>query len=501
MNTEIELKYLLKDDDVDNKLAGLLTRHNIAYTHSKKHLINSYYDTPELALRNADIGLRIREFEDASKEQTIKLAGTVIGGLHQRPEFNVMVDSNVPDLALFDATIWPETIDVEQINIRLQRLFTTNFVRSSYMISDPQGNQLELVFDSGTIANSQHNVGIHELEIELIDGDSSFIFDLAKLLFAEFTMRPGVQSKAARGYQLANLQDESPLDDDRDLVLALTPDDDLIHSFQAGLGQCLTYMQAQIERYLNDHDLLVLKRITDTLALVRHGIWLYKDYLPEQQADLLRQQIKHILTELCWVKTACQIKELTDKKGNYRRKIENSDLLLEQLKEQKHQLVDVNDVAALLMSEQFNLLQLSMLQLTIADWTTLQTDTTLMDLAKSWLSIHRDSLHEHMAADIDLGATDYINHHKQVIFSLLTGCWFGRLFMDSNRQEYRGPWLDIHQGVDELETLYFLKHYLQQHGEQPATNLVMWIDEKIDVLLLALEQCRQVAFTLRPYWL
>ena len=51
-------------------------------------MLNIYYETPDAWLRGHDMGLRIRG-ENGHYEMTMKIAGRVTGGLHQRPEYNV----------------------------------------------------------------------------------------------------------------------------------------------------------------------------------------------------------------------------------------------------------------------------------------------------------------------------------------------------------------------------------------------------------------------------
>ncbi|MDN3651951.1 CYTH domain-containing protein [Thalassotalea ponticola] len=514
MATEIELKYLLTDSDVAERLSHLLSQQQIKFSQGIKTLTNTYFDSKDFVLRRHDIGLRIRSFDNGTKEQTIKLAGQVVGGLHSRPEYNVPIDSEYPDLTLFDDTIWPDNFALEQVNSQLLPIFSTDFTRHFYHIHAADGSEIELVFDQGKITSADKQRDIYELEIELLSGDKQSLFDLARLLFAHFNMRPGTLSKAARGYQLSSLykqhrQQSKPSETQRNvfdeqaqnLRIDLTSDQPLLASFQFGMQQCLQHIQQLTAKCINDPQLDKLKSISDTLALARHGIWLYSDYLPSHASEQLRQQIKAILTELSWVKTASQIKELTARKGNYRKKIENSEELLATLKEQRHQLMQKKQIKSLLQSERFNNLQLSVLAISIEDLPEPENCPQLMDLAPSWLSINLATLQQNMPIDKPFSATDYINNHQHVVYSLLTGSWFGRLYNIDERRQFRGPWLDIHHGIDELETLYFLMHYLQQHHFGSHAKLVGWLNDKIDSLLVALEHTRKAAFTVKPYWM
>lgn len=96
MAQEIELKFIVNHSAVEalrdhlNTLGG---EH-----HDPVQLLNIYYETPDNWLRGHDMGLRIRG-ENGRYEMTMKVAGRVTGGLHQRPEYNVALSEPTLDLA------------------------------------------------------------------------------------------------------------------------------------------------------------------------------------------------------------------------------------------------------------------------------------------------------------------------------------------------------------------------------------------------------------------
>jgi len=141
METEIELKFFVSPDFSE------ILRQKISDTkvlqHSCRELGNTYFDTPDNWLRQHDIGLRIRRFDDVYV-QTVKTAGRVVAGLHQRPEFNAEHQS---------------TGDKEY--------------------------------------------PICEVELELKSGQTVALFTLARQFCDNGGMRLGNLSKAARGYRLA----------------------------------------------------------------------------------------------------------------------------------------------------------------------------------------------------------------------------------------------------------------------------------------------------------
>lgn len=500
MDTEIELKYLVLGDNIPAVITNLLNQLTLPFFCKTKTLANCYFDTPDLALRKADIGLRIRQNNKGEIEQTIKTAGITVGGLHQRPEYNVALKSADVDLTLFPKDIWPQTFNVECVQEQITPLFDTNFTRMTWLITMPDDSQVELAFDQGEVCSSQSSELISEIELELITGNPSAIFTLAHSLISVIAMRPGTLSKAARGYGLVFGRTESHISS-ASTVLAFERDMTILESFKTGFSECLTQIQQLVGQFVAKPSLNLLKEVSDSLALARHGLWLYKDYLPSNKADSIRRQIKAMLAELAWVETARQIRELTTKKGNYRKKIEYSKSLLAELKNEKHQLIDFEQMIELLHGEAFNLLQLSMLEFILYELEGEEYKTELLDLAPSWLSLNLDTLDKAIDRDKPLTATEYIDNHHLIVRSLLTGSWFGGLYNVEQRMDFRGPWLDIHLGIDELETLTLLKMHLQGSSEQIPQKLISWLDDKVENLLCALEHCKAAALNLRPYWL
>lgn len=500
MDTEIELKYLVSGENISEKVTSLLSQQGFSHKKEIKHLRNSYFDTEQLALRKADCGFRIRSYDSVRLEQTIKTAGKVIGGLHQRPEYNIPVTSEIPDLTLFDSDIWPENFNAEEVNEQLVVLFSTDFTRQSWLITMPDASIVELAYDVGVIAGNEQEDPISELEIELVSGNRQSLFDLALLLFKILPLRPGTESKAARGYALAFGKKKEKINT-VDTLLNITPKMNVLESFNIGFTQCLHQLQVLVEQFEKSNDLLVLREVSDCLALARHGLWLYADYLTGEHGKELRTKINAMLHELSWVETAKQIKELTTKKGHYRKKIEYSKSLLNQLKDENHAIIDFDKASRLFHSDAFNDMQLSMLQMILIETPYTDNIPELSDFAPSWLSIHLKNLVTALSSQQSLTTADYLENHRLLTRSLLTGAWFGLLFNSEKRNEFRGPWLDLHQGIDELATLQLLKDHLQDATEEPPIKLINWLDNKLDNLVCALGHSKDAALSLSPYWL
>lgn len=191
MPTETELKLSLAPAYISTFLHHpLLHQHPVTI----KQLRNTYFDTAELDLLQRKIGLRIRYLEQR-RLQTLKTSGQSIGGLHQRQEWEVEVDSDTPDLSKI-----PESLSL-QLSSPLLPLFTTDFKRMQWDIQ--YGDSLvELVLDQGKIATDQATIPLCEIELELKSGNPTALYELALNLLDHVPLQLENRSKAARGYQL-----------------------------------------------------------------------------------------------------------------------------------------------------------------------------------------------------------------------------------------------------------------------------------------------------------
>jgi len=498
MDTEIELKFFVSEQHVVEKITAFLQSLALPIIHNEKQLNNSYFDTETMQLRADDFGLRIRT-SAGFKEQTIKTAGSCVGGLHQRPEYNVEIDDNVPNLSLFPRDIWHTWQDISQLQQQLKPIFSTNFVRHTWLIDYSPSTKIELAYDVGVIKVNEQQLPIAEIELELLAGNTEHLISLAKKLCSVIKLLPGTTSKAARGYALVAQHEILPLLSPLE-VIPLNQQHSINESFTIGLQFALNQMQFALNAYVQQPCLSYLVKVTEMLALMRHGFWLYQAYLPPPM-NMLRDELSYFIKQFAWVDNAIHFQELTDKTGNYRHKLEFSHQLLKQLKFERNQLPDEKKVIKIFRSARFNQLQLSILESLLAQELCHQTaaELSITVFAEQALEHNLQQIQQHLSPTTALSAEQYLQHYKLFIRSLLTGSWFGQLYEDQARLEFRDPWLDIKQGIAELQTLWIIKLHLDSLADYPV-KLERWLDSKIENLLLALNHSKTSALAIRPYW-
>lgn len=501
MNTEVELKYLILSQDVEAKITSLLSDGECAekcsFVKNRKLLTNCYFDTPDLALRNKDYGLRVRGCNN-KLEQTIKTAGVVVGGLHQRPEYNVDINNSFPDLSLFPANIWTEQDNLTQLQQQLIPLFDTDFTRITWLVTFEK-SKIELAFDQGTISSDGEQLEISEIELELVEGSVEQLFELARILFRGLLLRPGIQSKAARGYQLWHKKSQQ--DADANLQIDISGAS-LSENFSHGISHCLQQLHLAIEHYMRQPNYDHLVQVINVLVMLRHGFWLFDLHLNEKGREI-REQLSAFVQLFDWLDSAVYLKELMNKTGNYRKKLDLSEQLIDQLRIEKQRFPEDSHVVELIHSQRFNEIQLSLLELVVTKaeqvFTPLVGEINYRQYAQEKLSASLYDL-KSVLPNESLTIEQYLALRKRVSRSLLTGGWFGLLFDAQLRDQFRMPWLDIQQGLGELRSLWIIHQQLERLEDAPK-KLIAWHHSKLENLLLALEHSRQSAMAQKPYWL
>ncbi len=544
MSTEIELKYLLLKNDkqaTTEQVKALidlsLTSHGIDYSYQEKYLTNCYFDTPNLTLRQDRIALRSRGTRHNNNEcfeQTIKTSGKVVAGLHQRPEYNIDIKNNEPIISLFPKSIWQAGTDLKQLQQDIIELFSTNFTRHTWLIT-VEGAQVELAFDSGSIACKDFDgkPSIYEIELELVKGDSSALFCLTQLLFSQLSLRPGQLTKAARGYALfrqsqrqmnstkcqsndftgganksASIAKKQVAEQNFLFSMPLNKEMSVDEACKAGVGYCVSQLQLKIDRYVEEPTLCSLANISEILLLIKHGLYLFTSSLSDEESKL-SNELNYFIQAIQWVDNARYIEALID--NNHQNQKEN--LLTKN--NSKLELIYKrypcqSEVLALLHSERFNKLQLALLVLLLREDNSpldrLTSEPTLLDFACAHLTDSRRLLSnklESLARFESLSCQAYfLNAQSSLIAAILTTHWFNSLFIEhasDMSKNYTMSWFDLKLGIIELQSLSIVEQALEAFAD-PEPHLVNWLQVTLDKLLIALEQSKNKSLSMKPYW-
>jgi triphosphatase len=503
METEIELKFFVEPEFAD-VLRKKIAQHKVLQ-HSSRELGNIYFDTPDNWLRQHDIGMRIRSVEGA-RVQTVKTAGRVVAGLHQRPEFNAPIDSDQPDVNLHPEDIWPEQRDLEQLQDQLAPLFQTNFMREQWLVGTTDGSQIEVAFDQGVVEAANKQSPICEVELELKSGQTDALFSLARELSESGGMRLGNMSKAARGYRLAF---DAPAREPKPITLVNTRFDDsaedcLINSLEHALSQWLYHDEVYTE--LDSIEALI--EVRNSTSYIRHILAMYGEIVPRRASAILRQELKWLEQELEWVYRYQCIDELTEDKGHVLRKLDAKKVLVKQLKHERQQLPNREQVLALFASARYTGLILDLNRwLLTRGWQPFLDDKARKLLASSIKAFSKQQLDytwkelmDTFPVETFLDAQAYKKEYYKLSRCLYTGISFASIYDKEERMRFRLPWHDLLEGIHDLVQLDVLTPYLAALEGDEKEQLERWLARQQSSILHAMEQTRTSSLEARPYW-
>jgi len=197
--TEIELKFQIPPD-ARAAVAQAVASGRCGQT----RLQAIYFDTRDRRLATAGVAVRLRQ-EGSQWVQTVK------GGdphAMQRHEHNVPVEG-VPDgpapaldLARHDGTPAGALLTRALAGMELAPLYRTDILRTHRTVHAQRGT-IELDLDVGEIVAADRRWPVHELEIELVDGEPVAVLDAAACWVRRHGLWLDVRSKAERGDRLA----------------------------------------------------------------------------------------------------------------------------------------------------------------------------------------------------------------------------------------------------------------------------------------------------------
>ncbi|CAM2814503.1 inorganic triphosphatase [Vibrio rarus] len=503
METEIELKFF-----VSPQFSEVLRKkipHNKILQHNSRDLGNIYFDTPDNWLRNHDIGMRIRRFDDVYV-QTVKTSGRVVAGLHQRPEYNAEHTCDDPDISLHPSEIWPEGRSVADLAAELQPLFATNFTRELWLVGMPDGSQVEVAFDQGEVVAGELRSTICEVELELKSGQTDALFTLARQLCEDGGMRLGNLSKAARGYRLA--QGFSGSKPKQLGLVEVSTQDNVESCFIKSLEHALAHWLYHEQAYVESPSMACLHEICFSLRFVRQTLAVFGGIVPRRASAILRQELKWLEQELDWVQTADYLDDLTEDKGHALRKLDAQKVLVKQLKVARKNLASEADILQLLESARYTgvILDLSRWVLTkgwqpfLDEKSSKAMSSDLMKFSQNQLDRTWAELVSAFPVEQTLTAQDYIEEHYHLNRSLFSGICFAALFDQEMRQAFRLPWADLSQGIDDLLTLAPVRQLVDQLQGEEQEQLQRWLDRQQASILHAMEQTRAMCIEAQPYW-
>ncbi len=273
---EEELKLELAPEDADAlEGSGLFGREPAAVRQE-----SVYFDTPDHALADAGLSLRIRR-SGRRRVQTVKAERSAAGML-VRAEWEREVTADRPVLD----DVPPVTALLNERTALLSPLFTVENERRIW-----KQNGVEIALDRGRIVAGERFTPVCELELERKGGELAALFDLARKVDAIVPVRICVLSKAERGYRLLGPAARAI----KAAPIALQPEMSAVDAFRAIAGACMRHFHGNVPVILDHDDAAALHQARVAIRRLRSALSIYKAMLT---ADRMAAKIDR---ELRWL--------------------------------------------------------------------------------------------------------------------------------------------------------------------------------------------------------
>ncbi|MCF6193140.1 MAG: hypothetical protein L3J46_02270, partial [Kangiellaceae bacterium] len=122
----------------------------------------------------------------------------------------------------------------------------------------------------------------------------------------------------------------------------------------------------------------------------------------------------------------------------------------------------------------------------------------IIDFARKQLDHMRKELRRDLGPSLDLQPSHYFKQIVHLRRAFDTGLFFGSLFDNQKRVSYRQPWVDVMDGIRELQMNIYISELQQEnHSSEEIDD---WLEKRNSPVLDALSETRKTAFKTNPYW-
>ena len=466
-----------------------------------KHLDNVYFDTADFKLRERSIGMRIRSVEDLHI-QCVKSSGKAIGGLHQRNEDEINLETNQLDISKIQEPYLQILVEEAlEEGGEFVPCFETNFDRTSKILTFSDSTRIEIALDLGTINCGNNTLDICEVELELLEGSAGYVFAIGRYLIKELELTLANASKAKRGYSLCENFDP------RQKVMQVAEISQGIEAEKAFEQICYASLKhwQYFEIFLSkDNAHGAVLEMYRALMSLQHIYLVFGGLIPRTATKDLRRSWDWLGEAMRPIVDAAKHKRYLVR---YLKLKADWDLVEEQQeKVQAEAKRMIDEFKSLLSTERYNLMMLNMSQwLYCKEWRDHipeqdreNLDMPIIDFARRQLEHMLKDLKRDIGPRLELIPQDYFKQISHLRRALDTGLFFGSLFDAKKRLSYRQPWLDVIDGIRELQMNQYISELQKDNHQQDEIDV--WLKNRNTPILEALEETRKAAFKTNPYW-
>ena len=286
MANEIELKLRIRAADLPRLRQHPAVKQALVGKPITRRLTSIYYDTPELALLDADLSLRVRRMS-GGWFQAVKGAGHSLAGLHQRMEWEDIIARGEPDFDKITDPALAKVFGDPQLRAALRPIFTTDVRRTEWQLKPDRDSDIEMALDVGDLIVDEKREPICEVELELKSGAPIRLFQFALTLQQDIPLWIENVSKAQRGY--AHYRPQEPTVR-RARDVRLKPDMAPAEACRAILWECLAHLQGNHDAVLLAKDSEGIHQMRVALRRMRSAMAIFAAVMPPM--DDLKEEIR-----------------------------------------------------------------------------------------------------------------------------------------------------------------------------------------------------------------
>lgn len=254
------------------------------------YLISTYFDTPDLVLREQRLSLRLRKSE-AGTRQTLKRETF---SRIQRDEFESDTNGSEPDVAWLGTTPLAPVFEKTGVAEALEPQFTVEVARTVLPIGF-EGAEIEGALDQGNIRAKGLSIPVNEFELELKAGSPEAVFSIARQLARSIPLVLGLATKAERGFGLRDLSWGHPT---RSVAVSLGDGATIQDGFQEIVQACLHAIGVNAALIGGVEDEEAVHKTRVALRRLRAAFTLFKPAVRPEGYEALRREMKWLWARL-----------------------------------------------------------------------------------------------------------------------------------------------------------------------------------------------------------
>ncbi|MGE5720897.1 MAG: CHAD domain-containing protein [Sphingomonadales bacterium] len=285
---EVELKLELEPGSGEALLSHPLLRDRIG---ESQQSCSVYYDTRKSSLRNAGVTLRVRRTGNAFV-QTVKAVARGAAGMFDRHEWEDRISGPEPDLD--SAAIRIDQLKRAGIRNRLRPVFETIVNRRAATLQR-NGTVVELVLDQGEVVAGKRRQPLAEVELELLKGSRSALFEIARELHESVPLRLGVLTKSERGERLASGKGGRAMKAE---PIRLGADMTAGQAFQTIAFACIRHFRVNEPLVIAAHDIDALHQSRVALRRLRSSFSVFRPILAPDAARQFKDELRTLASKL-----------------------------------------------------------------------------------------------------------------------------------------------------------------------------------------------------------